>query len=118
MASVARYRFPRESDDLDVVPVKRLAARCGRTFSSPAKHGTARAKLREKLRTLDTGRLRYWATVLMIDHRWCGATGAGAYWAVASRCVNEDARAVLRERGDAWRRRHGASSFVVMDAGA
>ena len=27
----------------------------------------------------DTGRLRYWAGVTMIDGRWCGASGTGVY---------------------------------------
>ena len=34
----------------------------------------------------------------MLDCRFCGATGEGAFWAVASRCVNEIAKELLRER--------------------
>lgn len=109
-----RYRFPEPADGPEVAPVKRLAARCGRTFGDPVKHQAARSRLRARLREVDTGRLRYWAVVLMIDPRWCGATGTGAYWAVASRCVNEDARAVLAERAAEWRERFGAAPFAVV----
>ena len=51
----------------------------------------------------DTGRLRYWCVVCMIDSRWDGTSGTGAVSAVASRIVNERARCELRRRGDAWR---------------
>ena len=48
--------------------------------------------------TLESDRLGYWAKVIMLDPRFCGATGTGAYWAVASECVNEIAVQILRER--------------------
>ena len=62
--------------------LKGLAARCGRTYRSQANHKRACQKLREYMETLGTGELGYWRKIEMIDHRWCGATGAGAYWAV------------------------------------
>lgn len=46
---------------------------------------------------LKWSRLFYWRDVLLIDPRWCGASGTGAYIAVASRIVNETAGAVLKE---------------------
>ena len=107
-----RVRFPHSDDAPEVGAVKRLAARCGRTHGQAEAHRAACMKLRELLRTLETGRLRYWAQVMMIDGRWCGATGTGAYWAVASRCVNEQAWAVLRDRGREWRERYGDALFV------
>ena len=51
------------------------------------------------MRTLDSDRLGYWAGVVMLDPRFCGATGTGAYSAVASECVNQAAKQILRERG-------------------
>ena len=42
--------------------------------------------------TFESDRLGYWANVIMLDPRFCGATGTGAYWAVASECVNEVAK--------------------------
>ena len=50
------------------------------------------------MRTLDSDRLGYWAKVIMLDPRFCGATGTGAYWAVASECVNEIAVQILAGR--------------------
>ena len=80
-----------DESDAEVRKLKRLAARCGRTHYDAEKHQASRSKLHGYM-TLDTGRLRYWATVAMIDDGWCGATGTGAYWAVAGRVVNEIAR--------------------------
>ena len=51
-----------------------------------------KAKLVEFMRTFESDRLGYWANVIMLDPRFCGATGTGAYWAVASECVNEVAK--------------------------
>ena len=50
-----------------------------------------KAKLVKYMRTLDSDRLGYWAGVVMLDPRFCGATGTGAYSAVASECVNQAA---------------------------
>ena len=50
------------------------------------------------MRTLDEERLGFGARVVMIDDLWCGATGQGAYWAVASEYVNLSAEQVLQER--------------------
>ena len=51
----------------------------------------------------------------MIDGGWCGASGTGAYWAVASGLVNEAAKAELRRRGDAWRAA-GLGPFATVEA--
>ena len=91
------YAYPNDSDP-EVRKVKRLAAKCGRAYNQPEKFEKHKTKLREYLETLDSERLRYWAKVVMLDSRWCGATGQGGYWAVASRCVNEAAREIIRER--------------------
>ena len=104
------YRLPEEvfgPADSGVRGVKRAAARLGRLFVRPGAV-PARRRARHRLATLlaaeSTPRLRYWCVVLMIDDRWCGATGAGAYWAVASREVNELARAELRLRVEQYQR--------------
>ena len=44
------------------------------------------------METLDKERLKYWRDVIMLDPRFCGATGEGAYWAVASEQVNQIAK--------------------------
>lgn len=92
------YDLPPQ-DDAEATKVKRLAARCGRAYRKRAQFAQLKAKLVELMRGLDTRRLGYWAAVVMIDDRWCGATGQGAYWAVASECCNQAARQVLQERG-------------------
>lgn len=83
--------WPRYAD------VKRIGAKCGRA-KTQADEDKWRGKLREVMREMDMGGLNYWATVVMLDHRFQGATGLGAFWAVASRIVNEVAREVLRTR--------------------
>ena len=55
-----------------------------------------KAKLAEYMRTLDSDRLGYWVGAVMLDPRFCGETGTGAYWAVASECVNQVAAQILR----------------------
>ena len=57
-----------------------------------------KAKLVEYMRTLDSDRLGYWAGVVVLDPRFCEATGTGAYWAVASECVNQAVAQILTER--------------------
>ena len=108
---ITRYRYPEAvfgERDRNVRKVKAAAAKAGRTWRAAGgaearRHREYLARLAEVLRGTETGRLRYWAGVTMLDGRWCGASGAGGYWAVASRLVNEQARAELRRRGDAWR---------------
>ena len=39
--------------------------------------------------------------VIMIDARWCGASGRGGYRVVASEIVNAEARTILAERAAA-----------------
>ena len=104
-------KYPYPNDD----KLKRLAARCGRTLYDREKHEKAGQKLYEYMQTLGTGELGYWLTIIMIDHRWNGATGQGGYWAVASRVVNETAERILRERGAEWREKYGDAMFVTED---
>ena len=91
------YAYP-DDNDPEVKQVKRLAAKCGRSYRKAEKFEHHKAKLREFMETLDTERLKYWSDVLMLDSRFCGATGTGAYWSVASEQVNEVADELLRER--------------------
>ena len=42
--------------------------------------------------TFESDRLGYWANVIMLDPRFCGATGQGGFGAVASECVNQAAK--------------------------
>ena len=51
----------------------------------------------------------------LLDGRFNGATGEGAYIAVASRICNERARAELKRRGDAWRKA-GLGAFATLEA--
>ena len=116
---LTRYRFPEAlfgADDGNVRAVKRAAAKAGRSWRTGGDgHRADVAKLAEVLHGTDSGRLRYWAGVTMLDGRWCGASGAGGYWAVASRLVNEAATAELRRRGDAWRSA-GLGPFATVEA--
>ena len=91
------YAYP-DDNDLEVKQVKRLAAKCARSYRQAEKFEQHKAKLREFMQTLDKERLRYWAGVVMLDPRFCGATGEGAYWAVASEQVNQVAKEILVER--------------------
>lgn len=74
------YAYPDDSDP-EVRKVKRLAAKCGRAYNDAAKFEKHSTALREYLETLDSERLRYCAKVVMLDSRWCEATGQGAYMA-------------------------------------
>ena len=77
--------------------VKRHAAKVARARTEEGR-AKARGRLIVALDALDDDALELWAGVVMIDRRWCGATGTGAYWAVASRAVNEVAADILAER--------------------
>ena len=94
----APYDYPDDTDP-DVQRVKRCAARFGRCFGRNDRAGCAKHfdKLVEIIRDLPRRSQLYWRQVVMIDHRWCGATGQGAYWAVASEAVNNAAAKVLGE---------------------
>ena len=71
------YAYP-DDNDLEVKQLKRLAAKCGRAYRQAEKFEQHKKKLREFMQTLDKERLRYWAGVVMLDPRFCGATGTGA----------------------------------------
>lgn len=103
------YHPRRPGDPLYAVPVdahpevrkvKRYAAQAGRAFgrNDSAQVERAKANLRKLFAGMKLEPLGLWARVLMIDGRWCGATGTGAYWAVASRYCNEVASEELRKR--------------------
>ena len=103
-------------DDKNVQAVKKAAARAARSFRKDEEtHQSHVADLIKVLIDTDSARLRYWAGVVMIDNRFCGATGTGAYWAVASRLVNEIAQIELKERGDRWRAA-GLGTFATIEA--
>ena len=91
------YAYP-DDNDPEVKTVKRLAAKVGRAYRQAEKFEQHKTKLREFMQTLDKERLRYWAKVIMLDARFCGATGEGAFWAVASEQVNQIAKELLQER--------------------
>ena len=102
MTALTRYAYPEvvlADVPEHVARVKRLASRAGRTFRDRLAHEEARSRLRAYLAESATCHLRFWAGVIMLDPRFCGASGTGAFWAVASRVVNEEARAILAERG-------------------
>ena len=107
------FRYPDDSKE-GVRKLKRLAARVGRTFHDQEKHDKAKASLRAFMEDLGVGELHYWAGIAMIDGRWCGATGQGGFWAVASRVVNEIASELLDEHRRAWRELHGDALFAVV----
>ena len=77
--------------------VKRNAARAGRA-KTQVKEDAARVKLRATLAELPTFAVDLWSRVVLIDSRFHGATGEGGWIAWASRAVNEEALAVLRDR--------------------
>ena len=124
-----RYAYPEDlyPGDPDVARVTRVALRCGRTWPRPGggdreKHARAKAKHARALSALDAALarcpvpvVRFFAQVVMVDGRFDGATGTGAYIAVASRLVNERARADLKRRGDAWRAA-GLDAFATVEA--
>lgn len=91
----------------------RLAARVGRTYRDREKHGPALAALRRYMAGYGPGEWADWQRQVMIADGWNGATGQGAYWAVASEAVNRIAGELLEEYRADWRRRYGAALFVV-----
>ena len=102
------YQFPDRSSR-----VVKLASKVGRAFYKPEKYNVELGKLERYMQSLDNGELLYWKDVLMIRPEFSGATGQGAYIAVASRVVNEVATSVLEQRRDEWKQQYGDSLFVV-----
>lgn len=74
--------------------VKRHAAKAARARTDEAR-AKAEERLREALGELDGDAIRLWASAVMIDRRWNGATGCGGYWAKASEICNRAARSLL-----------------------
>jgi len=94
----------------------RLAAAVGRSYRQPEKHEAALDKLRCYMREgHGPGEWRDWATQTMISDQFCGASGQGGFWAVASVKVNEIALELLAEHRAQWRARHGDALFVIED---
>ena len=105
------YEYP-DASKADVKRIRTLASRVGRSFYDEEKYKKHYPKLKEYMETIDNGRLNYWKDIMLIDHRWSGATGTGAYIAVASRVVNEISEDILRERGREWKEKYGDDIFV------
>lgn len=102
------YKFPDVNSE-----VVKLASKVGRAFYKPEKYQKALGKLRKHMQTLGLFELKYWAHVLLISPRYSGATGQGAYIAVASRVVNEVSSEILAQRQKDWKEKYGDSLFVV-----
>ena len=108
MTPITLYRYPDDSNP-EVKKVKRLASRAarleGRIYKAAydkkaerhAQYETSLVKLKTFMATLKWSSLFYWRGIILIDPRWCGASGTGAYIAVASRIVNQTAKAILKE---------------------
>ena len=99
---IRAYRYPEERGLEKCAEVKRHAAAAARA-KTPMREHAALERLRKVLAGLANDDLYAWATVWMLDARWHGATGEGAYWAVASSLVNDAARAELESRQKANR---------------
>ena len=106
--AMVESQYPDDTDP-EVAKVKKLASRSARLEGrlrgvAPDKRKTMESQYAKSLTalkvfmsTLKWSRLFYWRDVLLIDPRWCGATGTGAYIAVASRLVNETATEILKD---------------------
>lgn len=77
------YRYPDELGWPGCEDVKRATAKVGRARSQ-AGEDKAEERLRVELDVLDDHALQLWANVVIVDHRFCGATGQGGFWAKAS----------------------------------
>ena len=111
MTKMWMYKYP-TNEVPDVDKVKRVAAQVGRALRTADRYKVAVTRLQRILEEQESCHLRFWAQVLMLDPRWCGATGKGGFWAHATMMVNELSVGILRERGKAFRERYGAD-FVV-----
>lgn len=78
--------------------IKLLAARCGRQLRRGG-HAAAFTRLVDVMAALPRAEAVWWSRVVMIDHRWQGATGQGGYWAAASAACNEAAQLALFRSG-------------------
>lgn len=95
------YRFPDPKDPI-VIQLRKLSKRVATSkFSYKAdeeKYLKARNKLKEYMDTLDLGQLNYWSQVILIDSHFSGATGEGAWIAVATDEINSIAKELLKTR--------------------
>ena len=101
---IPRVAYPEDlyPGDPDVARVKRAALRCGRLWRTQGeddgkRYRRAIEKLDAALERCGVPQVRFFAQVTLLDGRFNGATGGGAYIAVASRVCNERARAELNE---------------------
>ena len=113
---ISSYQYPDQKD-----PLIKIASSAGKTYPNTLyptseqceKHLKEIEKVKKHMLNLDTGKLRYWADVILIRPEWCGASGTGAYIAVASRIVNEVAIEILKERAKEWKKKYGDTIFVI-----
>ena len=113
---ISIYKYPDQED-----PLIKIASSAAKTYPNTLyptseqceNHLKAIEKVKKHMLNLDTGKLRYWAGVILIRPEWCGASGTGAYIAVASRIVNEIAIEILKERAEKWTQNYGDAIFVV-----
>lgn len=106
------YQYPDQSD-----PLIKLASAVGRAFYDKEKYGKNLAELKKHMAELSTAKLLYWKDVLLIRPEWDGASGTGAYIAVASRVVNEIATELLQIKCQEWKEKYGNAMFVVKEKG-
>lgn len=102
-ARALEYAVPQDIHP-SVKVIKRHAATAARA-KDDKRRGGAMGRLRDAMAKEPLDALNVWSKILMIDDRWCGATGQGGYWAVASRLCNETAQDELKRR----------SSFEIPD---
>ena len=113
MNQIRVYQYPTEEQFPNTDLIKKKAQRVGRTLGEPAKYEKAVDALRKVLNEQDSAHLRYWAQCLMLDPRWCGATGQGGYWAHATVMVNRLSQEIIQERGNEFRAKYGGDFVVV-----
>ena len=91
-----RFSIPDDENFL-AQKIKKIAAKAGRATTNE-KEEKVLLELINTMEPLSVDDLNIWAVIMMIDHRWCGATGQGGYWAKASDFCNRAALYVLSKR--------------------
>ena len=104
------YHCPDQNDK-----VVKLALSVGRVFYNEDLYNKRYKKLYEHMQTLTAPELKKWSEVVMISPYFSGATGQGAYIAVASRIVNEIATEILQAQIKEWKEQYGDAFFVVKE---
>ena len=90
-----------------------LAARVGRTYRDADKHQEALAALRRYMAGFGPGEWQDWRGQVIIADGWNGASGQGAFWAVASEAVKRIASELLAEYREEWQKSYGDELFVL-----